>query len=94
MPKKDKLGIHASVEKCCLELLAVTIVATFSQGKDKLVSLETARVRSQILIHLLRTEHELDILNEKTYMHLSHQLVEIGKMLNGWITYQTQKESR
>ncbi len=94
MPKRDKLGIHATAEKCCLELFAATIAAAFDRGQSKIASLKTARIRSQVLSNLLRTEYELSITTEKTYLHLSSHMVEIGKMLNGWITYETQKESR
>ncbi len=94
LPKRDKLGIHATLEKNCLELFAGTITAAFTRGKNKLGSLEAARVRSQVLTNLLRTEYELGVIKEKAYLHLSSSLVEISKMLNGWIAYQTQKESR
>lgn len=93
LPKRDKLGIHATLEKCCLELFTVAIAAAFTRGQQKLGSLETARVRSQVLMNILRTEYELGVIKEKTYLHLSSSLVEVAKMLNGWITYQTQKES-
>lgn len=94
LPKRDKLGIHATIEKYCVELFSVTIAAAFDGGQSKLASLKIARIRSQVLANLLRTEHELGITTGKTYLYLSVQLTEIGKMLNGWITYQTQKESR
>ena len=91
LPKGDKLGIHAVIEKLCLELLAITIAAAFKRGRDKLSSLESARVYSQVLVNIIRTEYELGIIKDKMHLYLSAQLVEIGKMLNGWITYQTQK---
>jgi len=52
------------------------------------------RVQIEILKHLIRTEHELNILDLKTYIRLSEQIIEISKMTNGWISYITQKESR
>lgn len=94
LSKRDKLGIHATIEKYCVELFSVTIAAAFDRGQSKLASLKVARIRSQVLANLLRTEYELGIIKEKIYLHLSAQLVEVAKMLNGWITYQTQKESR
>ncbi|TSC57359.1 MAG: hypothetical protein Greene041679_349 [Parcubacteria group bacterium Greene0416_79] len=95
LSKRDKLGIHASVEKCCLELFSMVIAAAFThrQDKNKIVLLKTARVRCEMLANLMRTEHELGIIAEETYLHISSQMVGIGKDLNGWITYQTQKKS-
>ena len=92
LPKRNKLGVHAMVEKYCLELLALTIIAAFSRGVEKISALKEARVRTHIIAHLLRTEHDLGILTADKYLRLSAQLVEIGKMLSGWIVSQTHKE--
>lgn len=94
LPKREKLGIHAVVEKYCLGLLTEAITATFSGGQTKVSALRTARIYSHIIANLLRTENELGVLVEKKYMRLSYQTTEIGKMFSGWITYETQKESR
>lgn len=91
LPKRDKLGIHADIEKYCLKLLSLAVIASFLHEKEKLVVLKDARVHSHILAQFFRTEYELDIITEKIYLRLSAHLVEIGKMLSGWITYETQK---
>ncbi|OHA27493.1 MAG: hypothetical protein A3C08_00710 [Candidatus Taylorbacteria bacterium RIFCSPHIGHO2_02_FULL_47_18] len=36
LPKGDKLGIHATVEKYTLELLATTIAASLTSRKEKI----------------------------------------------------------
>ena len=90
--KRDKLGLHATIENNCIELLALAVKAAFQPKKVKLETLELLRVRIEVLKHLIRTEQELVVLKEKSYLHLSGQLVEISKMTNGWIAY-TQKES-
>jgi len=92
LPKRDKLGIHAVIESQCLSLLSIVITAAFEQQDNKLSTLKNARIHFQVLINLLRTEHELNVIKEKTYIHLFKQIAEIGKMINGWITYQTQKK--
>jgi len=48
------------------------------------------RLKAEVLKNLIRTEHELGVIKEKTYLYLSEQLIEISKQINGWITY-TQK---
>ena len=92
LPKGDKLGIHATVEKYALELLATTIAASLTSRKEKIPILKGGRIQVHQVIHLIRTEHELGTSTEKIYLRLSSQLVEIAKMLNGWITYETRKE--
>lgn len=86
--------MHATVEKYCLGLFTEAITAAFSGGQTKITALKTAQTYSHIVANLLRTENELGVLTEKTYLRLSYQTTEIGKMFSGWLTYQTQKESR
>jgi hypothetical protein len=90
LPKRDKLGVHAVVENLCVEILAHAVKAAFQSRQTKLGTLEFLRVKIEVLKHLVRTEQELGVLKEKTYLHLAGQMVEISKMTNGWIAY-TQK---
>ena len=41
----------------------------------------------EIIKNIIRTEYELTVIDEKTYIRLAKDTVEISKMLNGWITY-------
>lgn len=63
-------------------------------ASQKLGALENLRLKIEVLKHLIRTEHELRIIEEKTYLRLAEQLVEISKMTNGWINFVTQKGAR
>ena len=90
LSKREKLGIHAVVEDFCLEILAFAIEAAFTERGRKLPILERLRVKIELLKHLIRTEYELGVITEKTYLRIAEQLVEISKMTNGWIAY-TQK---
>lgn len=55
--------------------------------------MEKLRIKTNILKNLVRTEYEIDIIDMKTYLRISEQLVEISKMTNGWINFVTEKES-
>ncbi len=90
LPKRDKLGIHAVVEHLCLEILALAVKGAFQSRQIKLETLERLRVQIEILKHLVRSEQELGVITERTYLRLAEQLIEISKMTNGWIGY-TQK---
>lgn len=91
--KRDKLGIHSLVETQVITILSLAVESAFKSRTQKQLTLETMRVNIEILKHLIRTEHELAILDIKTYIRLSEQLVEISRMTNGWISYITQKGS-
>ncbi len=92
--KRDKLGIHSLTETQSISILSLAVESAFKAKSQKQLSLETLRVQIEVLKHLIRTEHELAILDLKTYIRLSEQLIEISKMTNGWISYVTQKEPR
>jgi len=91
LPKHHKLGMHATVEKLCLDSLALTLESAFRPPIAKKVTLEMLRIKISVLKNILRTEYELGIINEKIYLRISEQLVEISKMTNGWIKSLTHK---
>lgn len=93
LSKRNKLGIHATVENLCVEILSLAVKAAFQSKQTKLGTLELLRVKIEVLKNLIRTEQELGVIKEKTYLHFAEQLIEISKMTSGWISY-TQKESR
>ena len=91
--KRDKLGIHATIESLCIEILSLAIESAFSPKNLKLNILEKLRIKTNILKNLVRTEYEIKIIDMRTYIRISGQLVEISKMTNGWINFITEKES-
>jgi len=87
LPKRDKLGLHADIENLSLKLLALLIEVAFTHREQKLKLLESARIQVEVLKNLIRTEFELNIVLEKVYVRLSADLIEISRMLSGWISY-------
>ena len=87
LSKRDKLGIHQVVENYSLRLLSLLIESAFSSRHEKFKILGIARVHMEIMKNIIRTEYELTVIDEKTYIRLTKDTVEISKMLNGWITY-------
>jgi hypothetical protein len=87
LQKGDKLGIHQVVEQKILHSLELAITAVYSTPANKKIHLETLRIQLGICQHLLRTEYELSIISEKSYIHITGLLIEISKQTNGWIKY-------
>jgi hypothetical protein len=85
LSKRDKLGIHTVIEEVILKTVTLSIKATFIERAKKSLYLEEVRVNIESTKILIRTEHELGIIPEKTYFILSHHLIEASKMTNGWI---------
>lgn len=92
--KRDKLGIHAHIERIALETMSDIIRASLMPKHQKQEILESVRVSLEVLKHLIRTEHESGVIPEKSYMELAALLVETSKMTNGWIRYLAQNPAR
>lgn len=90
--KRDKLGLHATIENNCIEILSLSVEAAFKHKNNKLNTLENLRIKTEVLKNLIRAENEMGIIDLKTYVRISEQIVEISKMINGWIAFITQKE--
>lgn len=74
-----------------IEILSLAIEAAFKAKELKRPTLELLRIKTEVMKNLVRTENELAIIDMKTYVRLSEQLIEISKMANGWISFVTQK---
>lgn len=73
-------------------MLSLSIEAAFQPKQDKVSTLNRLRLKTEVLKNLWRTEQELEIVDEKTYLRIAQATVEISKMTNGWIKSVTQKE--
>lgn len=83
--KRDKLGIHSVLETTILAMMTLAIEAGFTSGIAKKPMLERLRLKTEVAKQLLRTEHELGIINNSAYLELGKELVEISRMTTRWI---------
>lgn len=94
MSKRDKLGIHRHIEESSLKLFDEIIHAGLVGKEKKVPHLEIIRMLIEKLKHLVRLEHEMEIIPEKTYIQIASELVEMSKMATGWLKYITQNPPR
>lgn len=87
LPKRDKLGIHAAVDKICLKVLTLSIKASLEGKIEKQKTTRILRIETEMLKHLVRAEFELGIIKEKQYLLLQEKLQEISKEAVGWERY-------
>jgi len=92
LPKQEKLGIHKTIENICIEILSLSIEASFQSKLYKKETLEKLRIKIGVLQNIIRTENELKIIDDKTYLKIAEQTIEISKQTNGWLNSLTQKE--
>jgi hypothetical protein len=91
LSKADKLGIHAYIENITRETVQEILFAYFSYKNQRLGILERVRILLETIKHFVRIEHELKIIDLKTYVRIESVIVETSKMTNGWIKYLQQK---
>ena len=75
------------IESTCLEIIESVIIASLETNFNKLSSLNSTRIKIEILKKLFRTIYELKIIDQKKYIELELDLQELSKMTNGWIKY-------
>lgn len=87
IPKRDRFGIWVKIENLCLEIIILIITASLEAMINKLLILNAARIKIEVLKRLIRIVYELKIIESKRYIDLELDLQEISKMANGWIRY-------
>ena len=87
IPKRDHFGIHQKIENITLDLLELIISAALQDKNSKLMPLNSARIKIEILKRLIRISNNLKIIENKKYIQIENDLIEISKMISGWIKY-------
>jgi four helix bundle protein len=87
MPKKDKYALGLRIQNLTLDLLELTIEAENISKKEKILPLNKANIKIDLLKILIRLTYEIRAIDQKKYLRLEEKLQEIGKMLGGWIRY-------
>jgi len=77
-----------------LGVLTLAIEASLETKDRKLPLLKIARLKIEILKHLIRTANELKIFDDAVYLNLANDLQEISKMISGWLNYLNQNPAK
>ncbi len=67
-----------------IELAELILTAGFASKQQKMVIVERASIKLDVLKFFLQSAWELKALDNKKFTALSIPLVEVGKMLGGW----------
>jgi four helix bundle protein len=82
-PKSEKYALAADIKKCMHNLIRLLITA--SKRYYKKTTLQDIDVEIMTLRHYVRLAHDLKFIPPKKYEVWSGLIVEIGKMLGGWL---------
>lgn len=84
-PKLERFTLGTKTENVILEILELALSASYSPKYKKNEALRKASDKTDLLKYLIRLAHETESINAKRYIALEEQVLEIGKMIGGWI---------
>jgi len=91
-PKSEKLSLAADVKRSIDRMMERAIEA--SKRYYKKTTLQDMDVEVMKMRHYLRLSHELGFLPQKKYELMSERVVEVGRMLGGWIKQSANKQKQ
>ncbi len=83
-PKKSRYTLGDKIDLLFLQTLELLFIASYQPKERKLLTLEMAIKKLDLLKFFLRISWELEVLDNKKFIVLSEKLQEIGRMLGGW----------
>jgi len=85
IPKSERFTLGAEIRGVIWKGLRLIIKANIARNKRQyLIELDS---EVKVLLALLRVAHELGIIPMKKYEIFSEKLIEIGKMIGGWLKH-------
>ncbi len=84
-PKSKRYTLGQKTDQITLDIIELTITAGYLPREQKLPVLQKISIKLDLLKILLRIAWETKNFNNNRYQLLTSQLIEIGKMLGGWI---------
>ena len=84
-PKKSRPVLGQRIEQIILDLLESISSASYASQSKKINLLKQASNKADFLKILFRLAYELRIIDQKKYFLLEQKLLEIGRMIGGWL---------
>ena len=94
MSKRDRYGIHRTIEDECLAALRIAIGAALEKRGAKTALVRSLSVETEVLKHLVRCAHETGSIELPAYIELQKRLQEISRGATAWLKYLERSEPR
>ena len=88
-PKSHRFTVAVKMENAVLEMIELITKANLQQNKMKFLILADEKL--MFLKIMARLSFEMQFLSSSSYEYAGRELLEIGKMLGGWMKQQTAK---
>ena len=86
LPRSRRFTLGMQLEQGVLELLRLLVEAAYS--RDKVPLLRRANRDLEVLRHLWRAAHELQVIATRPYEHGARLMDEVGRQIGGWLRSQ------
>jgi hypothetical protein len=84
-PKRDQYTLGKRIEDTLLDILSLIVLARAKNGRSELLILEKIDVKLREVMTLIRIAEKTKSLKTSGYASLSKKILEVGKILGGWI---------
>ena len=88
-PKHERHGLASDIRDSMWEMMDLTVRALKRYHKKN--TLQDLDIKNAVLLRQVRLAHELGHLTTSRYENWSKLLLEIGKMIGGWIKQASDK---
>lgn len=85
VPKQDRFTIYERSENVILGTIELLLEASYGNKERKVILLEKASVKLNVLRFLIRLMKETRTFDLKKYTNIETLIDEIGRMIGGWI---------
>lgn len=84
-PKGKRYTLGQKIDQTILEIIELIIIAGYSTHEQKLPILQKVSIKLDLVKILLRLANETKCMDNNKYQQIISHILEIGKMLGGWI---------
>ena len=90
-PRVRRFTLGERLEDGLLEVLELLVEAAYSRSKQAV--LKRANLRLEVVRHLWRLAHELQVVSTRRYEYGARQINELGRQVGGWLRSARQREA-
>jgi len=92
MPKRDRYALGLKIEQQTLDFFELVMMASAKTGPSKFLVLQKADLKLRMIKLFVRLAQDIKVLPIKRYIELEEKLLELGKMIGGWLKFLTSPD--
>ena len=90
-PRSHRYGLGQRIETRLYGVFEGLVRAKYAGGADKIAALAAVNEELEVVRMLTRLAHELALLSHKSQEYAAREMIEIGRMVGGWLKQQQRK---